>query len=73
MPLNRHPETPPPPPVPGIQVHPMHVNDFEAPTAEQFSEFVALVDGARERGEGVAVHCRRVGFPAYNSNIRMFN
>ena len=53
------PDAPPPDsPVEGLTVHYIGVEDFKAPTMDQFRQFIAICQAAEEAGEGVAVHCR---------------
>ena len=41
----------------GLDYHHLPIPDFSPPTQGQADEFVRIVDEARERGVGVAVHC----------------
>ncbi|XP_019727946.1 dual specificity protein phosphatase 23 [Hippocampus comes] len=42
---------------PKLQLHHIKINDFTPPSPSQIDKFLAIVDDANSKGEGVAVHC----------------
>ncbi|GCB73313.1 hypothetical protein scyTo_0002471 [Scyliorhinus torazame] len=42
---------------PGVKIHHIKINDFCSPSFEQIKRFLAIVDEANAKGEGVGVHC----------------
>ncbi|XP_069073858.1 dual specificity protein phosphatase 23 isoform X2 [Pleurodeles waltl] len=42
---------------PGIQLHHIGIADFCAPSLDQIKRFLKVVEEAKTKGEGVAVHC----------------
>src|SRR5690349_11114465 len=42
----------------GLMLVHVPVEDFDAPTPEQFDKCLAVIDRARETGMGVNIHCR---------------
>ncbi|KAM9777445.1 dual specificity protein phosphatase 23 [Neosynchiropus ocellatus] len=42
---------------PALQLHHIKITDFTPPTPGQIDRFLAIVDEANAKGEGVAVHC----------------
>ncbi|XP_041109308.1 dual specificity protein phosphatase 23b [Polyodon spathula] len=42
---------------PGVTLHHIRIHDFCSPTMDQIKRFLAIVEEANAKGEGVAVHC----------------
>ncbi|KAK1170337.1 dual specificity protein phosphatase 23b [Acipenser oxyrinchus oxyrinchus] len=42
---------------PGVTLHHIRIIDFCSPTMDQIKRFLAIVEEANAKGEGVAVHC----------------
>ncbi|RXN01109.1 Dual specificity protein phosphatase 23, partial [Acipenser ruthenus] len=42
---------------PGVTLHHIRIMDFCSPTMDQIKRFLAIVEEANAKGEGVAVHC----------------
>ncbi|XP_053700740.1 dual specificity protein phosphatase 23b [Synchiropus splendidus] len=42
---------------PQLQLHHIKITDFTPPSPDQIDRFLAIVDEANAKGEGVAVHC----------------
>lgn len=42
---------------PGVTLHHISIIDFCSPTMDQIKRFLAIVEEANAKGEGVAVHC----------------
>ncbi|XP_060709666.1 dual specificity protein phosphatase 23b isoform X1 [Hemiscyllium ocellatum] len=42
---------------PGLKIHHIKIDDFCPPSFEQIKRFLAVVEEASAKGEGVGVHC----------------